>query len=192
VEYEERRIKKLVADTNFKIGTLHGKMNKTEKESVIEKFYKNEIQILISTTVVEVGVSVANATFMIIENADTFGLAQLHQLRGRVERSTDISKCYLLTESEDENSLRRLAALEKSNNGFELAEIDLTERGPGSLIGNRQSGLSDIGMEAIKNRKLVEIAKKEAEELLSDDPKLSQPLHTPLREKIEALSIHEE
>jgi ATP-dependent DNA helicase RecG len=167
-------------------------MNKNEKEEVIEKFYKNEIQILISTTVVEVGVSVANATFMIIENADTFGLAQLHQLRGRVERSTDISKCYLLTDSEDENSLRRLAALEKSNNGFELAEIDLTERGPGSLIGNRQSGLSDIGMEAIKNRKLVEIAKKEAEKLLANDPKLSQPQHSPLREKIEALSIHEE
>jgi ATP-dependent DNA helicase RecG len=197
VEYEQKRIRKILDLApsplgRAGVGVLHGKMNKNEKEEVIEKFYKNEIQILISTTVVEVGVSVANATFMIIENADTFGLAQLHQLRGRVERSTDISKCYLLTDSEDENSLRRLAALEKSNNGFELAEIDLTERGPGSLIGNRQSGLSDIGMEAIKNRKLVEIAKKEAEKLLANDPKLSQPQHSPLREKIEALSIHEE
>ena len=194
VEFEEKRIKNRLKDNNLncKVGTLHGKMSKNEKEGIIEKFYKNEIQILISTTVVEVGVSVANATFMIIENADTFGLAQLHQLRGRVERSTDISKCYLMTESEDENSLRRLGALEKSNNGFELAEIDLTERGPGSLIGNRQSGLSDIGMEAIKNRKLVEIAKQEAQNILQLDPTLTLPEHKILKNKIDHFSLHEE
>lgn len=195
VEFETKRIQQLInteVSPRYRIGTLHGKMNKSEKEEVIQKFYRNEIQILVSTTVVEVGVSVANATFMIIENADTFGLAQLHQLRGRVERSSDISKCYLLTESEDKNSLRRLAALEKSNNGFELAEIDLIERGPGSLIGNRQSGLSDIGMEAIKNRKLVEIAKQEAEKILQIDPNLSNPEHKPLQEKLESFELHEE
>jgi ATP-dependent DNA helicase RecG len=194
VEFEEKRIRKILQEKkfDFKVGTLHGKMNKTEKEEVVQKFYKNEIQILISTTVVEVGVSVANATFMIIENSDTFGLAQLHQLRGRVERSSDISKCYLVTESEDENSLRRLTALENSSNGFELAEIDLTERGPGSLIGNRQSGLSDIGMEAIKNRKLVEIAKLEAGVVLKADPNLQKPEHKNLFEKIENFQLHEE
>lgn len=207
VEFEEKRIKELLKNPpgltsrpplnkegipSFNVGVLHGKMSSLEKQSVIEKFYKNEIQILISTTVVEVGVSVANATFMIIENADTFGLAQLHQLRGRVERSSNISKCFLITESQDENSLRRLQALEKSNNGFELAEIDLTERGPGSLIGNRQSGLSDIGMEAIKNRKLVEIAKQEAQNLLTSDPTLTLPQHAILKIKIDSFSLHEE
>lgn len=192
VELEEARIHEILKKENldYKIGILHGKMLSSQKNEVIEKFYKNEIQILISTTVVEVGVSVANATFMIIENADTFGLAQLHQLRGRVERSTSISKCFLITESVDENSLRRLTALEKSNNGFELAEIDLTERGPGSLIGNRQSGLSDIGMEAIKNRKLVELAKEQAQNLLKQDPNLNK--HLNLKNKIESFSLHEE
>jgi ATP-dependent DNA helicase RecG len=190
VESEEKRIKKYFP--NFKTGILHGKLPKAEKEKVIEKFYKKEIDILISTTVVEVGVSVPNATFILIENADTFGLAQLHQLRGRVERSTDHSLCFLATETESENSLRRLEALVKSNNGFELAEVDLSERGAGSLIGNRQSGLTDIGMEAIKNRKLVEVAKEEARKVLEMDENLNLPQHKLLKEKIDQFTFHEE
>lgn len=190
VEYEEKRIKEKFKGYNIAI--LHGKQGKTEKDSVIEKFYKKEIDILISTTVVEVGVSVPNATCIIIENADSFGLAQLHQLRGRVERSTDHSICFLVTESENESSLKRLEALAKSNNGFELAEIDLSERGAGSLIGNRQSGLSDIGMQAIKNRKLVEVAKEEAKKILEKDPELQKPVHNLLKQKIEEFSFHEE
>ncbi len=190
VEYEEKRIKEKFP--KYRIGTLHGKQNKTDKEKVIEKFYKHEIDILISTTVVEVGISVPNATCILIENADTFGLAQLHQLRGRVERSTDHSICFLATESENEKSLNRLAALVKSNNGFELAEVDLVERGAGSLIGNRQSGLTDIGMEAIKNRKLVEVAKEEAKNLLILDPNLEFAEHKLLKDKIDEFTFHEE
>lgn len=190
VEYEEKRIKERFK--GFKIGTLHGKQSKTEKEEIIARFYKHEIDILISTTVVEVGVSVPNATSIVIENADTFGLAQLHQLRGRVERSTDHSVCFLATESEKENSLKRLEALVKSNNGFELAEVDLSERGAGSLIGNRQSGLSDIGMQAIKNRKLVEVAKEEAKKILENDPKLEHKNHFLLKKKIDEFTFHEE
>lgn len=194
VEFEEKRIKEFLQNEklDFKVGILHGKQSKLDKEKVIEKFYKKEIDILISTTVVEVGVSVPNATFIAIENADTFGLAQLHQLRGRVERSTDHSICFLVTESENEKSLKRLEALAKSNNGFELAEVDLSERGAGSLIGNRQSGLTDIGMEAIKNRKLVEVAKEEAKLLLENDPKLNLPEHKILKAKIDEFTFHEE
>jgi ATP-dependent DNA helicase RecG len=194
VEFEEKRIKEWLKDKklDFKIGILHGRQNKVEKEKVIEKFYSKEIDILISTTVVEVGISVPNATCIIIENADNFGLAQLHQLRGRVERSTDHSICFLVTESENESSLKRLEALAKSNNGFELAEVDLSERGAGSLIGNRQSGLTDIGMEAIKNRKLVEVAKEEAKKLLESDPNLHDPTHKLLKQKIDEFTFHEE
>ena len=194
VEFEEKRIKEWMQKNklNFKVGTLHGRKSKTDKEKVIAKFYAKEIDILISTTVVEVGISVPNATCIIIENADNFGLAQLHQLRGRVERSTEHSICYLVTESENETSLKRLEALVKSNNGFELAEVDLTERGAGSLIGNRQSGLTDIGMEAIKNRRLVEVAKEEAKNLLSEDPSLEFPEHKLLKEKIDQFTFHEE
>jgi ATP-dependent DNA helicase RecG len=190
VEFEEKRMKEEFS--KYRIATLHGKQSKLEKEKVIEKFYKHEIDILISTTVVEVGVSVANATCIIIENADTFGLAQLHQLRGRVERSTDHSICFLVTESENEKSLKRLEALAKSNNGFELAEVDLSERGAGSLIGNRQSGLTDIGMEAIKNRKLVEVAKEEARKILEIDPNLKLKEHRLLKSKIDEFTFHEE
>jgi len=190
VEFEEVRIKEKFP--KYKVGILHGKQSKTDKERVIAKFYSKEIDILISTTVVEVGISVPNATAIVIENADTFGLAQLHQLRGRVERSTDHSICFLVTESENEKSLKRLGALVKSNNGFDLADVDLAERGAGSLIGNRQSGLSDIGMEAIKNRRLVEVAKEEAISLLESDPNLKDKNHKKLAQKIEEFSFHEE
>jgi ATP-dependent DNA helicase RecG len=175
---------------DFNIAILHGKQNKTEKQTVLEKFYAGKIDILIATSVVEVGVSVPNATLMIIENAEHFGLAQLHQLRGRVERSTYISYCYLATTSENEDSVKRLQALEKTSNGFELAEIDMMERGTGSLIGMRQSGMTDIGMEAIKNRKLVEIAKQEAKDTLQNNPTLSN--HIPLQQKVIELEFHEE
>jgi ATP-dependent DNA helicase RecG len=190
VEFESKRIKERFP--KYKIEILHGRQSKSEKESVIEKFYKHEIDILISTTVVEVGVSVPNATAIVIENADTFGLAQLHQLRGRVERSTDHSVCFLATETESEVSVKRLQALVKSASGFELAEVDLTERGAGSLIGNRQSGLTDIGMEAIKNRKLVEIAKEKALEVLKKDLNLELPEHKLLKQKLEEFTFHEE
>jgi RecG-like helicase/very-short-patch-repair endonuclease len=190
VEFEYKRISDKFP--KYKIEILHGKQNKKEQQNTIAKFYAKEIDILISTSVVEVGISVPNATCMIIENSEHFGLAQLHQLRGRVERSSDISRCFLATDSESETSLKRLEALVKTNNGFELAEVDLAERGAGSLIGQRQSGLTDIGMEAIRNRKLVEIAKEEAKKLLENDPHLENLIHKNLKEKIESFSFHEE
>jgi ATP-dependent DNA helicase RecG len=186
VEYEEKRIKEKYP--KLKIGVLHGKDK--NKDETIQKFYKHELDILISTTVIEVGVSVPNATVMIIENAETFGLAQLHQLRGRVERSSNESFCFLASDSLQENSLKRLSALEKTSNGFDLAEVDLLERGAGSLIGNRQSGLTDVGMEAIKNRKLVETAKHEAENLIGLDPELLN--HPKLKNALEIFSFHNE
>jgi ATP-dependent DNA helicase RecG len=147
--------------------------------------------------VVEVGVSVANATFIMIENAERFGLSQLHQLRGRVERSTDESVCYLVTtagnaESKKDKTISRLEALSKTESGFELAEIDLEERGAGSLLGSAQSGMTDIGMEAIKNRKLVEIAKEEAKLLIASDPNLHSSTHTHLALHVSELEFHEE
>lgn len=171
---------------NYNIGLLYGSQPKLEKEKVLEKFYNNEIQILVSTSVVEVGVSVPNATCMIIENADRFGLSQLHQLRGRVERSSDESICFLCVDKEDAEVSKRLEALTKTSNGFELAEVDLAERGAGALIGKRQSGLTDIGMEAIKNRKLVEVAKQKAHELITSDPTLTgYPILTSFLDSLE-------
>jgi RecG-like helicase/very-short-patch-repair endonuclease len=190
VEFEYKRIKEKFPKSKIEI--LHGKQNKKEQQEIIKRFYDKNVDILISTSVVEVGISVPNATFMIIENAENFGLAQLHQLRGRVERSSDESICYLATDSESETSLKRLGALAKTSNGFELAEIDLAERGAGSLIGGRQSGLTDIGMEAIRNRKLVEIAKEEAKNLLNSDPNLENIENKNLKDKINSFAFHEE
>lgn len=174
----------------YSVGLLYGSQPKLEKEKVLEKFYQNKIQILVSTSVVEVGVSVPNATCMIIENADRFGLSQLHQLRGRVERSSDESVCFLCIDKEHAEISTRLEALTKTSNGFELAEIDLAERGAGALIGKRQSGLTDIGMEAIKNRKLVEAAKQKAHELITSDPTLQN--YPILISFLDALEFHGE
>lgn len=174
----------------YNVGLLYGSQPKLEKEKVLGKFYNSEIQILVSTSVVEVGVSVPNATCMIIENADRFGLSQLHQLRGRVERSSDESVCFLCVDKEDAEVSKRLEALIKTSNGFELAEVDLAERGAGALIGKRQSGLTDIGMEAIKNRKLVEVAKQKAHELITSDPTLSS--YPTLTSFLDSLEFHGE
>lgn len=129
---------------NIECEVLYGKMNGKEKEEIISRFFKGEIKVLISTTVVEVGVNVPNATLMIIENADRFGLAQLHQLRGRVGRGVKQSYCVLLTNSENENSLERLKTLKKYNDGFILAEKDLLQRGMGQFFGTKQHGLPDL------------------------------------------------
>ena len=161
----------------FEIGILHGKMKPSEKEWVMAEFTKGTINILVATSVVEVGVNVPNATIIVIEGAERFGLAQLHQLRGRVIRSTHQAYCYLLTNSSNETSQKRLKALTTAKNGFELSELDLMLRGSGELGGGKQWGISDLGMEAIKNIKMVEAARTEAEKLISIDPELT---HHPL------------
>ncbi|MEK7568820.1 MAG: ATP-dependent DNA helicase RecG [Patescibacteria group bacterium] len=158
----------------FEIGILHGKMKPAEKEWVMAEFTKGAIHILVATSVIEVGVNVPNATMIVIEGAERFGLAQLHQLRGRVIRSTHQAYCYLLTTSSNETSLKRLKALATAKNGFELSELDLMLRGSGELSGGKQWGISDLGMEAIKNIKMVEAARTEASRIISEDPNLAQ------------------
>ncbi len=162
-----------LSKTEFKgwrLGVLHGKMTPAEKDKVMARFATHELDILVATSVVEVGVNVPNATNIIIEGAERFGLSQLHQLRGRVVRGTHQPYCFAVTESKSEKTKERLKALTTAKNGFELAEYDLTFRGSGELYGAKQSGLSDLGMEAIKNLKLVEAARNEARDLVAHLP----------------------
>lgn len=153
--------------SEYRVGILHGKMTPAEKDKTMEQFAKHEIDVLVATSVVEVGVNVPNATNIIIEGAERFGLAQLHQLRGRVIRGTHQPYCFAVTESKSEKTRERLKALKTAKNGFELAEYDLQFRGSGELYGGKQSGLSDLGMEAIRNLKLVEAARSEAQALVA-------------------------
>jgi len=173
VKEEAARLKKDIFQ-NYEVGILHSKMLQGEKEEVMNDFKAGKIKILVATSVVEVGVNVPNATVIVIEGAERFGLAQLHQLRGRVIRSNHQSYCYVFAETKTEKTLQRLKAFKNSSNGFELAEYDLKLRGPGELKGNKQWGISDIGMEAIRNLKMVEAARAEAENLLSQDETLSK------------------
>ena len=171
VKAEAERLKKSVFP-NATIGILHSKMVPIEKEKTMGAFEKNEINILVATSVVEVGVNVPNATVILIEGAERFGLAQLHQLRGRVLRSVHQSYCFALPESFGEATRNRMKALTTAKNGFELAEYDLTLRGAGELGGGKQWGVSDIAMEALKNIKLVEVAREEAARVVASDPEL--------------------
>ncbi len=173
VKEEAKRLKKKVFP-EFEIEVLHSKMTPTKKEAVMERFAKNEIQILVATSLVEVGVNVPNATIILIEGAERFGLSQLHQLRGRVIRSNHQAYCYVFSETKSQKSHDRLKALVTAKNGFELAEFDLVQRGSGELYGRKQWGISDIGMEAIKNLKMVEAARNEAAQLLENDPSLDR------------------
>ncbi len=183
---EEAKKLKASAFSNFEIGIMHGKLSPVEKDEVMKKFKNGETHILVSTSVVEVGVDVPNATVMMIEGADRFGLAQLHQFRGRVGRGEKQSYCFILTDKASQANLERLKALAKAKNGFELAEYDLMFRGAGELSGNRQWGISDIGMEALKNIKMVEAARTEARAIISESRLDHYPL---LKEKIEALHL---
>jgi RecG-like helicase len=149
VKAEAARLKK-ECFPDATIGILHSRMRPTEKEETMKKFESGETQILVATSVVEVGVNVPNATVILIEGAERFGLAQLHQLRGRVIRSTHQSYCFALPESFGQNTKDRLKAFTSAKNGFELAEYDLALRGAGELAGGKQWGVSDIAMEALK------------------------------------------
>ncbi len=168
VKAEATRLKKEIFKDKV-IEILHSKMTKDAKEKVMEKFAGGEIDILVATSVVEVGVNVPNATMIIIEGAERFGLAQLHQLRGRVIRSNHQAYCFILSETKSAKSVERLQALKTAKNGFELSELDLKLRGSGELSGMKQWGVSDLGMEAIKNLKMVEAARKEATELIKEN-----------------------
>jgi ATP-dependent DNA helicase RecG len=180
VKEEAEHLKEKVFKNNT-IGIMHSKMKPSEKEQVMEDFSEGKIDILVSTSVVEVGVNVPNATIIMIEGAERFGLSQLHQLRGRVIRGNHQAYCYILTESKSEKSAERLTALRTAKNGFELAELDLSLRGAGQLYGRKQWGISDIAMDALQNIKMVEFARNEAKDLIERDPSLT---HFPILKEI--------
>lgn len=159
---------------DLKIGLVHGKLKSAEKEKVMKEFSENKLDILVATAVVEVGIDIRSATVMIIEDADRFGLSQLHQFRGRIGRGEQQSYCFLFTSSDSASAKKRLKALVDSENGFNIAEKDLELRGPGQFFGTRQSGIPDITMENLTNIKLINIAREEAQMLLQSDMELKK------------------
>jgi len=184
---EAARLKKEIFPRH-NIGILHSKMRPEAKDKIMLDFKDGKIHILVATSVVEVGVNVPNATVILIEGAERFGLAQLHQLRGRVLRSSNQAYCYVFTETKTGKSIERLKALVSAKNGFELAEFDLAQRGAGQLYGRKQWGISDLAMEAIKNIKMVEAARREASFLIETNPNLSK---YPLLKKLAEQSAEE-
>ncbi|HEY0907911.1 MAG TPA: ATP-dependent DNA helicase RecG [Candidatus Paceibacterota bacterium] len=190
VKEEAKRLQNSVFP-EYVVGILHSKMKDDEKGRVMDDFKRGKIHILVATSVVEVGVNVPNATVILIEGAERFGLSQLHQLRGRVVRSNHQAYCYLYAESQGDKTIERLKALTTAKNGFELAEFDLKFRGAGELYGRKQWGVSDVAMEAIKNIKMVEAARSEALRMVEADDTFSAfPLLVAELERRKAQRIH--
>ena len=177
----------LGAFRDYPVGILHGKMKAKEKEAVMAQFAENEIAILVATTVVEVGVDVKNATVMMIENAERFGLSTLHQLRGRVGRGRYKSYCILVSDNRGENTEQRLGVMCRTNNGFEIADMDLKLRGPGDFFGNRQHGLPQLAIADFSDTETLAQSQEAAEYLLKVSPDLSDDAMRPLRAKIRQL-----
>jgi ATP-dependent DNA helicase RecG len=166
----------------FRVGLLHGRMSFAEKDGVMGEFRSGAIQLLVSTTVIEVGIDVPNATVMLVEHAERFGLSQLHQLRGRVGRGSERSYCILMSAGASEEARRRLAAMEETGDGFRIAEADLGIRGPGDFFGTRQSGLPAFRVaDLLRDAALLEEARQEAFALVAADPDLARPEHRALR-----------
>jgi ATP-dependent DNA helicase RecG len=170
---------------NHKVGLLHGRLKPDEKDEVMRQFREGKYHILVSTSVVEVGVDVPNATVMVIEGANRFGLSQLHQFRGRVGRGEDKSYCLLIPETDDAAENERLQAMTETNDGFVLAERDLEQRGPGQFLGTRQSGYSQLRMASITDVRLIEKAREQAQEFMKKYPKLKQERHQLLAATLE-------
>ena len=168
---------------DLRLALLHGRMSARDKEEAMRRFRDREADILVSTAVVEVGVDVPNATVMLVEGADRFGLAQLHQFRGRVGRGSEASYCILLADDPSEEAQERLRIVASTTNGFELAEADLRLRGPGEFFGTRQAGLPDLRVADLLDVRAIELARQEAIRLLDDDPHLERPEHHLLRER---------
>ena len=158
-----------------------------EKDFEMKRFIEKKTQIMVATTVIEVGVDIPNATLMLIEGANRFGLAQLHQFRGRVGRGGGQSYCILIPESENGTENERLTAMTETNDGFILAERDLDQRGPGEFLGTRQSGFSELQLASLTDVRLIEKARLHAHQLLKDDPELKAPEHILLVEALERL-----
>ncbi len=168
----------------FRLGLVHGRMNSEEREQVMRRFKEGSVQILVATTVIEVGIDIPNATVMVVEHAERFGLSQLHQLRGRVGRGREPSKCLLVSyDAGSPDALRRLHVMEKENDGFKIAEADLALRGPGELMGTRQSGLADFRLANLaRDSRLLLEARKEAAAWLAEAPTLMKKKSRPLKE----------
>jgi ATP-dependent DNA helicase RecG len=181
---EQARLQEAVFP-NLQVGLLHGRLHPDEKEIVMRKFRDRDFDILVSTSVVEVGVDIPNATVMLVEGANRFGLAQLHQFRGRVGRSSDQSYCILIPETAGAAENERLLAMESTNDGFKLAEYDLNQRGPGEFLGTRQSGFADLRMATLTDIHLIEKARRYAQEVFENDPILAAPEHALLLNALE-------
>ncbi len=185
-EYYERLKNSEFRD--YSLGLLHGKMSSSDKEKVMRQFANGEIQLLVATTVIEVGIDVPNAVIMVIENAEQFGLSQLHQLRGRIGRGQYKSDCILISDSNSPETQKRLDIIKTSSNGFEIADRDLELRGPGDFLGNRQSGLPQMRIADIfADKQVLLTAKKQAEKLLESDPKLTKPENLNLRQEVKEI-----
>ncbi|HNT36330.1 MAG TPA: helicase-related protein, partial [bacterium] len=172
-----------------RVGLLHGRLSSEEKLQILGKFFRGELDVLVSTTVIEVGVDVARASVMLIESSERFGLAQLHQLRGRIGRGQLESYCLLMTGSEcSENARKRLKILEKTDDGFRIAEADLAMRGPGELAGYRQSGAQAFRIADLeRDSQLLIEAWEDALRIVKEDPRLDQYQHRLLRRRLESL-----
>jgi ATP-dependent DNA helicase RecG len=174
VETEFERLKSSVFK-HRRIGLMHGRLKTDEKAEIMDKFKSGKIDMLVATSVIEVGVDVPNATIMLIEGAERFGLAALHQLRGRVGRGGVQSHCYMFTTSDNPATIQRLKSLEKTNDGFRLAQIDLEMRGPGEIYGTAQHGLLDLRMADLFDHKLIAEAREAAESFLNKHNLLEYP-----------------
>jgi len=172
-----------------RIGLMHGKMKTGEKEETMKRFKSGEIDVLVSTTVIEVGIDVSNASVMIVESPDRYGLSQLHQLRGRVGRGCHESYCILIKDREiGEDASRRLGILANCDDGFKIAEADLAIRGPGEFLGTRQHGLPEFQIaDLLRDGALLSIARREAFLLLENDPELAHPENGPARRALNEL-----
>jgi len=180
---EHRTLSRVFPEYN--VALLHGQMETRQKEQVMAEFRAGKIQAMVSTVVVEVGIDVPNATIMVIENAERFGLAQLHQLRGRIGRGANKSYCFLFSQSDDETAMARLDIMTRSNDGFEIAEQDLRLRGPGELFSTRQHGLGDLKIaNIIDDFDLLNLARRDAFEMIKDDPSLNDPQNAALRKTL--------
>jgi len=170
---------------DLKVGLLHGQLKSKEKEEVMEQFRSGVTQILVSTTVIEVGVDVPNATVMVIEDANRFGLAQLHQLRGRVGRGDHQSFCVLVAEATSEDARQRMEVMISTNDGFVIAEEDLRLRGPGVIAGTQQSGNADFSVgDLVLDGKMMEVARQAAFRLIAEDPRLENPDYAGILEQV--------
>jgi len=172
VEAHQRLSQEIFPD--LRVGLLHGRMSGGAKDEAMRAFAAGEYDVLVSTTVVEVGIDVPNASLIMIEDANRFGLAQLHQLRGRVGRGEHKSYCALVTKADGREAMERLNALEETNDGFKLAEKDLELRGPGDFLGSRQSGLPNLRIAQLGDMETLRAAREAAEHLFADDPTLDQ------------------